>query len=187
MTGVQTCALPIFFVLDKTVNAKEPEIKENEDGSKTYRFFLNDKLVWNDGTPITAKDYILAPLYYNTKAYLKTGYNATSGDGLVGYQDYRDGKAKSFPGVKYIDDHTFETTIDKEQLPYFHEEYLVDAQPIPMHRLTPNLDIGEDGSSLVVKEGYQVSDADKAEFKELTEAKIADSTQIGRASCRERV
>lgn len=162
------------FVLDKTVNAKEPEIKENEDGSKTYRFFLNDKLVWNDGTPITAKDYILASLYYNTKAYLKTGYNSTPGDGLVGYQDYRDGKAKSFPGVKYIDDHTFEATIAKEQLPYFYEEYLVDAQPIPMHRLTPNLDIGEDGSSLVVKEGYQVSDADKAEFKELTEAKIAD-------------
>lgn len=42
-----------------TVLAEEPSTEVNEDGSKTYTFKIADDLVWNDGTAITAKDYVL--------------------------------------------------------------------------------------------------------------------------------
>lgn len=45
------------YVYDPTV-VKSHEEKENEDGTKTYTVTINDGLVWSDGTPITAKDYV---------------------------------------------------------------------------------------------------------------------------------
>lgn len=157
------------FILDQTTNAKEPEIRENEDGSKTYKFFLNDKLVWNDGTPITAKDYVFSVLFAASPEWLDAGAGTSAGSSLLGYAAYHDGSSKSFPGVKYIDDTTFEVTIDPSELPYFYEAALVSVGPDPMHRYTPNLDIGEDGSSLVAKEGYEATEAEIKAFTDRIE------------------
>ena len=47
------------YVLDwDPVVVKDHEVIENDDGSKTYRFEINDNLKWSDGSPITAKDYV---------------------------------------------------------------------------------------------------------------------------------
>ncbi len=44
------------YVLDwDPVVVKDHEVIENDDGSKTYRFEINDNLKWSDGSPITAK------------------------------------------------------------------------------------------------------------------------------------
>lgn len=153
------------FQLSKVTNAKEPEITENEDGSKTYRFFLNPDLKWNDGEPITAWDYVGRYLFQNRKEFVRLGYKDTPGQDLKGYDAYRNGESTSFPGVKVVDEHTFELTIDAEKLPYFFEQSFVATNPAPMHRWAPNLAVGADGSSLMVKEGYEVSDADKAALK----------------------
>lgn len=47
------------FHVNPTVVNGEPAITENADGSKTYQFKINENLLWNDGNPITAKDYVL--------------------------------------------------------------------------------------------------------------------------------
>lgn len=151
------------FVLNETVNASEPTTTDNEDGSKTYTFTINDNLVWNDGTPITAKDYVFAVLFTSSNAVTKVG--ATGGfDSLVGYAEYKDGSSESFPGVKLIDDHSFEMTISADNVPYFYEVSAVSAAPYPMHHWAPDLVIGEDGSSLAVAEGYELSEEDRAEY-----------------------
>ena len=49
------------FEYNPTVVASHEET-ENEDGTKTYTVSINDGLVWSDGTPITAKDYVFAIL-----------------------------------------------------------------------------------------------------------------------------
>ncbi|MGB4609463.1 MAG: ABC transporter substrate-binding protein [Saccharofermentanales bacterium] len=152
------------WVLDETTNAEEPETTVNEDGSKTYRFFINDDLVWNDGEPITAKDYVFGVLFAATPEWKTAGATTAAGDKYVGYTEYHAGDSTSFPGIKYIDDTTFEVTMAAEFVPSFYETADVAIGPTPMHRYTPNLDIGEDGSSLVVKEGYEVTDQDKADY-----------------------
>ena len=53
------------YVLDwDPVVVKDHEVIENDDGSKTYRFEINDNLKWSDGSPITAKDYVFSLLLH---------------------------------------------------------------------------------------------------------------------------
>lgn len=153
------------FQLNTVTNAKEPEITENEDGSKTYRFFLNPDLKWNDGEPVTSWDYVGPILFKNRKEFVRLGYKDTPGQDLKGYKAFRDGESTTFEGVKVIDEHTFEFTIDAERLPYFFEQSFVQTNPAPMHRWAPNLAVGADGSSIVVKDGYELTDADKSALK----------------------
>lgn len=149
------------FVNNPTVQAQDPEVTTNADGSKTYRFFLKDGLVWNDGTPITAKDYVFGTFFTSSPEWGTTGsQNNNSGEDLVGFVDYNEGKTRTFPGLNLVDEKTFEITLDASKVPYFFETALVATSPTPMHRYAPNLDIV--GSELVVKEGYTVTDADKA-------------------------
>lgn len=152
------------FVLNQTANAQDPEVTENEDGSKTFHFFLADNLTWSDGTPITAKDYVFSVLFADSPEWLNAGAGTAAGDGLVGYEAYHDGSSSTFPGIKYISDTEFEATIDASMLPYFYETAYIAFGPTPMHRYTPNLTIGEDGSSLTTVEGYELTDQDKADF-----------------------
>lgn len=173
------------FKLDTSSMAKEPEIMENEDGSKTYRFFVKEGLLWSDGQPITAKDYVFGMLFEASKEWLDAGAGSAVGTGLVGYKEYHEGTSKSFPGVKYVDDQTFELTIDAAELPYFFEVQYVSVAPYPMHRFVPNAAIGEDGSSLAVKEGYTVSDEDKKALVDLYNKAIETSAKETEASVAE--
>lgn len=159
------------FVLNETVVDGEPVTTENADGSKTYQFKIKEGLVWSDETPITAKDYVFDVLFTSSGAPAKAG--ATGGyDQLVGYSEYKDGTSKSFAGVKLVDDYTFELTIAAENLPYFYEVAAVAAAPSPMHVWSPNLQIGEDGASLVTAEGYELTEQDKADYADRVQAQI---------------
>lgn len=161
------------FVLNQTVNAKEPTVEENEDGSKTFTFHLVEGLTWSDGEPITAKDYVFSILFADAPEWKNAGSSTVSGDALVGYGAYSSGESDSFEGVKYIDDTTFSLTVSGEELPYFYELALVAVGPTPMHRYVPNVTIGADGSSLATVDGYELTDADKAEYVAGVEDSIA--------------
>ena len=81
------------FVYNDTVVASHEET-ENEDGTKTYTVSINDGLVWSDGTPITAKDYVFAMLLENSNEMAGVdGYPCNSGYSVVGYEQWLDGSA----------------------------------------------------------------------------------------------
>ena len=162
------------IVLNTTVVKGDPEVTTDEAGNKTFTFTLNENLVWNDGTPITAKDYVFSFLFTDSAEMASQGSSSILGDFLPGYTAYRKGEADSFPGVKYLDTYQFSVTLAAENLPYFYETSAASASPMPMHRYSPNLDIGADGSSLAVKEGYTLTDADIKDFTDALEAKIAN-------------
>lgn len=161
-----------------TVNAKDPEVVTNDDGTKTYTFFLKDNLVWNDGTPITAKDYVFSTLFTNMPEWVQAGAdNGTTGMELKGYDAYHNGDTLTHEGLALIDDYTFSVTLSSDYVPYYYETALVGSSPVPLHRYAKNLDIvsAEDGAAtLAVKEGYTVSDEDKQTLIENDEKRIAD-------------
>lgn len=159
------------FHVNPTVVVGEPEVTENADGSKTYQFVINENLVWNDGTPITAKDYVFGVLFGATQEWMLTGANnATASEDLLGFDEFHDGTSSEFKGIELVDDYTFNVTIKAEKVPYFYETALVGTAPRPMHRYAPNVDVA--GSSLVVAEGYEVSEEDKAEVIKIQEGKV---------------
>ena len=86
------------------------EWQVSADGT-TYTFTIRDGLVFADGTPVTAGDFVyainraLAPETASYGAPFQLGH-------IIGAQDVVDGKAKQASGVRAVDDKTLEIKLD---------------------------------------------------------------------------
>ena len=129
------------FQYNDTVVASHEET-ENEDGTKTYTVTINDGLVWSDGTPITAKDYVFAVLLENSDEMAGVdGYPCNGGYSYVGYDEWLDGSADAFAGVHLVDDMTYSLTVKAEELPYHYDITYALARPRPLHVIAPECDV----------------------------------------------
>ncbi len=168
------------FVLNETA-FEEPEITENEDGSKTYTFTVKEGIKWSDGQPITAKDYVFGMLFDASPEWFAAGASLSSSSysDLVGQSAYQKGETDVFEGVALVDENTFSATIAADKLPYFYELASVSIGASPMHRFSPNLDV--DVNKLVVAEGHELSEEDIAAYVEGLEAQIGtlEETKAG--------
>lgn len=138
------------FAFDETVLASHEET-ENEDGSKTYTMTINDGLVWSDGSPITAKDYVFAMLCESSDEMSGVdSYPGNSYTTIVGYDEFHDGSADTFAGVRLIDDMTFSITVKAEELPYHYDIAYALVRPRPMAVIAPGCDVAdsENGASI---------------------------------------
>ncbi len=138
------------IVLNPTV-VKAVETETDPDGNKTYTFTIHEDLKWNDGTPVTAKDFVFYTLWYAHPAWVEAGATSTVGEGLIGYQDYKKGDTDVFAGVKLLGDYQYALTIDASRLPYFFETTYVSAMPQPMAVWAPGATIesGTAGAKIV--------------------------------------
>ena len=129
------------FQYNDTVVASHEET-ENEDGTKTYTVTINDGLVWSDGTPITAKDYVFAALLENSDEMAGVdGYPCNTGYSYVGYDEWLDGSADAFAGVHLVDDMTYSLTVKAEELPYHFDITYATIRPRPLHVIAPECDV----------------------------------------------
>ena len=129
------------FQYNDTVVASHEET-ENEDGTKTYTVTINDGLVWSDGTPITAKDYVFAVLLENSDEMAGVdGYPCNRGYSYVGYDEWLDGSADAFAGVHLVDDMTYSLTVKAEELPYHFDITYATIRPRPLHVIAPECDV----------------------------------------------
>lgn len=129
------------FQYNDTVVASHEET-ENEDGTKTYTVTINDGLVWSDGTPITAKDYVFAVLLENSDEMAGVdGYPCNGGYSYVGYDEWLDGSADAFAGVHLVDDMTYSLTVKAEELPYHFDITYATIRPRPLHVIAPECDV----------------------------------------------
>ena len=118
-------------------------------GNKTYTFELHNDIKWNDGSAITAKDYVAGILLYASSQFAAVGVSSTVGDGIVGYGAYLGGDTDTFAGIQLLGDYRFSATIDAEELPYFWETAYVAFSPIPLAVWLPGISIvsGAGGAS----------------------------------------
>lgn len=129
------------WIYDPTVVASHEEV-ENEDGTKTYTVTINDGLVWSDGTPITAKNYVFQLLLESSPEMNQVdGYPSQAGYPLVGYDEYFAGETENFAGVHLVDDMTYSVTVKAEELPYHYDITYALAMPRPMHVIAPECDV----------------------------------------------
>jgi peptide/nickel transport system substrate-binding protein len=129
------------IILDETVVT---DLKKNDDfnGNRTYEFTIAQDLVWNDGTKITAQDYVFGILLAASRDWQVAGANVTTADGLAGRAKYRAGVNNTsigvvFEGVRLLGEFTFAVTIAADKLPYFYEVTYASFGPSPMHVMTP--------------------------------------------------
>ena len=143
------------YVLDwDPVVVKDHEVIENDDGSKTYRFEINDNLKWSDGSPITAKDYVFSLLLHSSPEFAACEGDATYGWALVGYNDHVQGTTKEFAGVNLLGDYEFSMTISADQLPNYYEMANVAYGPEPLAAIAPGCDVKDDGNGAYLTDGF---------------------------------
>ena len=111
---------------------------QSEDGL-TWTFKLRTDLVWSDGEPLTAEDYVFALQRAATSGYDFAWYWDFAG-GIKGWKEVTEGTADvSTLGLVAVDDHTIEvtTTAPKPYLPSVTSLWY----PVPKHKVD---ELGDD-------------------------------------------
>ena len=121
---------------------------EEPNGDRTYLFTLNTGLCYNDGTPITAQDYVFSILLQSSPEFASLdGAGNSLYQHLVGWSAFSSGESAVFSGVHLLSDTQFSMTIDGGFLPDYHELSLIRVQPLPMAVLAPGASLTEDGGA----------------------------------------
>lgn len=142
------------YEYNPTVLASDPETTENEDGSKTFKFTLNKDLVWSDGSPITANDYVGGLMLYASPVLTEIEGSNTWGSSFVGNKEYASGDSKVFTGVRLFDDYTFAVTLSAEYLPTYFEAANVAVVPVPFSVYAPDVKIMDDGEGCYLSDNF---------------------------------
>lgn len=121
------------FVINETVCGGVESVA-NDDGSKTFTVKINEGLVFSNGEPITAANYVAYALIGYSPAAAEAGAKL-SAEQVVGAKEYQAGEADALAGVHLVDEYTYSITISGEYVPYFYELSYASLTPlyIPMY------------------------------------------------------
>ena len=144
------------LVVDETVT-KDIAIEEQEDGSKIYTITINDGLLYNNGEPVTAADYVGYLVFQCSPAAKALGCSFNTYTQIEGAEAYRNGEADYVSGIRLIDDHTFSVHIMKVAtdgttlFPYFYELSYASYAPINMKYWFGDVTVKDDGNGAYVE------------------------------------
>ena len=143
------------FIENKTVTSGVSSVV-NEDGTKTFTVGINKGLVYNNGEPITAADYVA----YALVAYspeLKEAGGKVSSDTVVGAKAYQNGETNVLSGIRLIDDYTYSIQISADKLPYSFDVTYASLSPLylPMYA-SAALSVKDDGEGAYLDGGKLV-------------------------------
>lgn len=144
------------YVWDTTVVVKDYKIIENEDGTKTFEIEINDNLKYSDGTPITAKDYVVYALVMGSKVCLDAGVSSQSGSSYVGYAAYRDATEPTpFAGIRLLGEYKFSYTLEAFNFPYYYEATYAAFNPVAVKLwIGDDVEVKDDGQGAYLTEKW---------------------------------
>ena len=123
---------------------------EDDLGNKMYQFQVKEGLTYNDGTPITAKDYVFSILMQASKQMKDIGGQTNVYWQVLGYDDYNSGDRNYLSGLRLLDDMTFSINLRTDALPYYYELMLVNVTPYPISEIAPGCDVADDGNGAYI-------------------------------------
>ncbi len=157
---------------NETVVAEHTEVA-NDDGTGTYTVRIHDDMVFSDGTPITAKNYLTKVLVFSSPVGANAaGKDHRSGMSLVGFEAFNtyDGTEGSgspvFSGIRLIDEYTFSVTVKDEYFPYYYGITYSGFSPEPMECYLPGCDIADDGEGVYITGDFYAKDGDNYALKD---------------------
>ncbi len=144
------------FVMNESV-AEDISSVANEDGTKTYTVKIKEGLVYNNGDPITAADYVAYVLVQLSPATKEAGAK-TSGETIVGGNDYQNGETPYLAGVHLIDEYTYSITISADYVPFYYEMTYASLRPLALKQYaSAPLTVQDDGEGAYLAGGELVA------------------------------
>lgn len=155
------------YVWDETVVKSHEEV-ENDDGTKTFTVEIYDDLKFSDGSPVTAKNYLVRTMLFSSPVAIEAngGVDKQAGLAVVGFDEFTtyDGTegsgSKEFSGLRLLDEYTFSVTISADYLPYFYDETYVSLACEPLALWLDDNDIVDDGNGAYFTDGVYAKDGD---------------------------
>jgi len=150
------------FEVNKTV-VKQLDKVENEDGTLTYTITLNDGLLFSDGTPVTAKNYLYFPMVFSTLVAAEAeGKDRQAGLTMVGFEEFNaydgtnegDGVSKTFAGLRLLADNQFSVTVKAEYANYYYAISYAGFSPFVKELWCGDYDIADDGEGCYFTDGF---------------------------------
>lgn len=161
------------YQIDESV-IPEAVAEVDADGNKTYTLTVREGLTYNDGTPITARDYVFSILLQSSAQMKAIGASAMAYAHLSGHAAYQSGEAEAFSGVRLLSDMQFSVTVGREYLPYFYELTYLNITPYPIHVLAPGCEVTDAGNGASI---VPVNDADGKPIGAFT-AEVLEKTVV---------
>ena len=114
----------------------------------TFYFSISSNLKYNDGTPITVKDYAFSFLLLTSQALKDAAGLRQDGSRISGWKAYDAGQEPTVTGFRLIGDYQMQITLAKEYTPYFYEMKALDFYPLPISVLAPGCEVRDDGNGI---------------------------------------
>lgn len=142
---------------------------DNEDGSKTYNIEICDDLLFSDGTPVTAKNYLVRTVVFSTPvAAQAAGKDHRAGMALLGFDAFdaytgteAEDTSKEFAGLNLIDDYNLAITVSPDYLPYFYDYTYAALAADPVALWLGDCDLADDGNGVYITGDFYAMDGDK--------------------------
>lgn len=122
----------------------------SSEDAMTYTFSLADDLTYNDGTPITARDYAFTLLLLGSTELKEATGARTNISRIQGGKDYQDGTTQTITGFRLLGDYQFSVTIDSAYAPYFYELKILDISPLPISVIAPGCTVEDEGNGVYI-------------------------------------
>lgn len=124
------------------------------EDQRTFVFTLAKDLTYNDGTPITARDYAFSFLLLTSQQILNASGLRDDGSRVEGWKAYDEGYAPAVSGFRLIGDYQMAITVSQEYTPYFYELKALDLYPLPAEVLLPGCEVRDDGNGIYIRGGF---------------------------------
>ena len=128
----------------------------SEDGL-TYVITIESGLTYNDGMPITVRDYAFSLLLLGSPALKEAAGGQADLSRILGGKAYTEGQTAKLEGVRILGDNMFSVTLDREFLPYFYELQALDISPLPIHSIAPGCQVVDDGDGAYINGSFSAS------------------------------
>lgn len=147
------------FVENKTVCGGVESV-ENEDGTKTFTVKINEGLMYNNGDPITAADYVAYALIAYSPAAKEAGAKNSAGAAtVVGATEYMNGEADTISGIHLVDEYTYSITVSADYLPYYFDMTYASLKPLSLKLYASDeLTVKDDGEGVYLDGGELKAD-----------------------------
>lgn len=154
----------LTFITDDTV-VEKLEKTVNSDGDTVYTVTIADDLTWNEGTPITAADYVFSYVLEASPEFDAIGGDITLLKHIKGYDEYvaktelrpyKDREhylydVNELKGVRLLGKYRYSVTVQKEYLPYFYELSFISLPPCPISVIAPGCEVADDGNGVYIR------------------------------------
>lgn len=116
------------YVENPTV-LKEWSRTDNEDGSATYTITINEGLTYNNGEPITAKDYAFKAMLSCTPFASALSFTSAAYSYIVGGDVCYSGEVNYVSGIRLIDEYTLSVSVVADYAQYYYADTYAAVSP----------------------------------------------------------